>query len=67
MTDKSPKDHKSPPKEYLGIMFECCRVYSRIHRNKAGDAYVGWCPRCAKKVTIPISPLGTDCRFFKVY
>jgi len=67
MTDESPKDNALPPREYLGIMFECCRVYSHIYRNKAADAYVGWCPRCAKKVAIPISPLGTDCRFFKVY
>jgi hypothetical protein len=67
MTDKSSKDQQSPHREHLGIMFECCRVYTRIYRNKAGNAYVGWCPRCAKKVTIPISPLGTDSRFFKVY
>ena len=67
MIDNPPTDRSDSEREYLGIMFECCSVYSHIYRNKAGDAYVGWCPRCAKKVTIPISPLGTDSRFFKVY
>jgi len=57
----------SAERDYLGVIFDCCHVYSHIHKNKAGDAYVGWCPSCAKKVTIPIGPLGTDCRFFTVY
>lgn len=67
MIDTPPTDRHDPKKEYLGILFECCRVYTRIYKNKAGDAYVGWCPRCARKVTIPVSPLGTDSRFFKAY
>ncbi len=68
MMDARPShDHETDNKDYLGIIFECCRVYSRIRKNKAGDAYVGWCPRCARKIIIPIHPAGTDCRFFKVY
>jgi hypothetical protein len=67
MIDKPPTEPPGHEREHLGIMFECCRVYNHIYKNKAGDAYVGWCPRCAKKVTIPISPLGTDSRFFKAY
>ncbi len=67
MNDESQYAAPAQSREYLGIMFECCRVYSHIHKSRIGDAYVGWCPRCAKKVTIPIRPAGTDCRFFKVY
>ena len=59
--------HSGARQDYLGIMFECCRVYTHIHKNKAGTAYVGWCPRCARKVTIRIAPSGTDSRIFKAY
>ncbi len=67
MSDERSAPQPLSGREYLGVMFECCRVYSHIHKNSAGDAYVGWCPRCAKKVTIRIRPTGTDHRFFKVY
>ncbi len=66
-TDNFDRRHPDPRREYLGIIFECCSVYSHIHKNKDGDAYVGWCPHCAKKVTISVGPSGTDSRFFRVY
>lgn len=52
---------------YLGIMFNCCSVYSRIYKNKDGTAYVGRCPRCLKNVRIPVGEGGTSERFFNVY
>ncbi len=67
MNKEPSKGGAEARREYLGIMFECCSVYSHIHINKDGSAYVGWCPRCAKKVTVPIGPSGTNSRFFKVY
>lgn len=60
-----PEDQKTS-KPFLGIMFKCCNVYSHIYLNKDKDAFVGWCPKCAKKVTIKISPDGVDSRFFEV-
>jgi len=49
---------------FIGIMFKCCRIYSRIYLNAAGTAFVGWCPRCAAKATVRVSPTGSRNRFF---
>lgn len=56
MTEKTP---------FVGIMFECCNVYARIYRNKAGTHYCGHCPRCMKPIRIKIAKGGTGQRIFK--
>jgi len=50
---------------FLGIHFECCGVYARIYLNKKGSAYVGWCPKCTKKLEIKVGAEGTSTRFFR--
>ena len=57
---------KKTPRPFVGIMFKCCKVYSRIYLNKNRDAFIGWCPKCGKKVTLKISPDGVDSQFFEV-
>ncbi len=51
---------------FLGIHFVCCDVYARVYTNREQTAYVGNCPRCAKRIQLQIGSGGTDSRFFKV-
>lgn len=61
------EDEKNNRKEYLGIHFHCCNIYSRIYKNKQSTAYEGACPRCRKKVVIQIGKGGVPNRFFDAY
>ena len=49
---------------WVGIVFECCTVYSRVYRNRPGTAYIGWCPQCGRRIRISIGTDGTNARFF---
>jgi len=60
MSDEKVKN-KRP---FIGMHFKCCNVYSRIYLNRAGTAFVGWCPKCAVKAEVTVSPSGTKARFF---
>lgn len=51
-------------RKYVGVVFQCCRVYARIYVNAGGTAYTGCCPRCGKRLVVRIGPAGTDSRFF---
>ncbi len=56
------RDGRARP--WVGIHFDCCGVYNRIYRNAEGTAYRGYCPKCAKKVSLRVGDGGTDARFF---
>jgi len=51
-------------KRFLGVHFACCDVYTRIYPNHTQTAYVGNCPRCAKRIQLAIGTGGTNSRFF---
>jgi len=54
-------------RRFLGVRFACCDVYARVYVNQAETAYVGNCPRCAKRIEIGIGAGGSDSRFFTAY
>jgi hypothetical protein len=62
MSHPDPNNQGSRP--FLGVRFDCCNVYLRIYRNKEGTAYEGRCPKCLRRLSIPIGPGGSSNRFF---
>ena len=50
---------------FLGIQFECCGVYGRIYRDRAFRFYSGRCPRCLRRIEVPIGEGGSGQRFFR--
>lgn len=51
-------------KPWLGVFFECCKVYARAHKTATGTHYVGHCPRCASPVRFKIGEGGSGARFW---
>ena len=68
VTSAPPKAEPSGPvagRPFISVHFECCNVYHRVYRNREAAAYVGWCPRCGRRVVVGIGPEGVDARFFR--
>lgn len=73
--DLSSEVHRSMPKaegssaarRFVGVHFVCCDVYTRVYVNRDETAYLGNCPKCAKRVSLQIGPRGTDARFFTAW
>ena len=59
-------DAKPPRKlrPFVGILFKCCHVYSRVYLNHDGTAYAGHCPKCAARIEIKVSATGSSTRFW---
>jgi len=63
----SKKASQESAQRFLGVHFACCDVYARVYINHDQTAYVGHCPRCAKRVQMRVGAEGTAARFFTVY
>lgn len=50
---------------HRGVHFTCCNVYARIYLNVKGDAFVGWCPHCARRLELRVEPGGSTDQFFQ--
>ncbi|SMP66056.1 hypothetical protein SAMN06265222_109180 [Neorhodopirellula lusitana] len=65
-SDPAPRqpENTRAPRPFIGIQFKCCSTYGRIYRNHEANAYAGNCPRCGKRVNVPIRHGGGSARFF---
>lgn len=63
--DGKDREVRRTARPFICVHFECCDVYNRIYRRKDATAYVGWCPKCARKVTVRVGPNGINARFFR--
>jgi hypothetical protein len=56
---------KTGKRPWIGIMFECCAIYSRLYRAPGSKEYRGRCPRCLRAIHLPVGEGGTDLRQFR--
>lgn len=61
----TPPQPAGSERPWIGVQFECCGVYTRIYRNVAGNAYEGFCPKCARPVHVKVGPGGIPQRLFR--
>ena len=47
------------PRPSIGMMWKCCRVYSRVYLKHAGTHFAGHCPRCGASLRIVAVPSDT--------
>ncbi|HOF40207.1 MAG TPA: hypothetical protein PLD73_09045 [Candidatus Hydrogenedentes bacterium] len=67
MRDSAEGERKPPAKRnrpFLGVLFTCCHVYTRIYLNPAGTAFTGFCPKCGGKLTVHARKGGSKSRFW---
>lgn len=68
MPERRPPEHAdgaAAGRPYIGVLFECCRVYARIYRRPQDDHYIGRCPRCLRLLRVRVGPDGTPTRFLR--
>jgi len=65
-TMESAPQQPTGPRPSLGVHMKCCHVYVHIYLNAAGNAFAGWCPKCARPVRIPVvKEGGSSSRIFE--
>ena len=62
--DFSSKDDRSSKRKFLSIYWKCCHVFSRVYKNEGLNQYQGYCPKCNRKLIVPIGKDGSNRRIF---
>ena len=63
MTTEKSNSLKGRP--FMGVMFDCCKVYVRIYLNRAGTHYNGRCPKCLRTLRFKVGESGTSARMWR--
>jgi hypothetical protein len=63
--DDLKRNRQNRKREFIGVTFKCCKVYTRIYLKKKNTAFLGWCPKCGAPMEVLISPTGSKSRFFQ--
>ncbi len=50
---------------FLGVMFECCKVYVRVYQDRDGKHYNGRCPRCLRTLKFVVGEGGKASRMWR--
>jgi hypothetical protein len=62
MAQKLPPSQGRP---WIGVLFTCCGIYSRLYRQPAVLEYRGRCPRCLRELHVPVGEGGTTNRILR--
>ena len=60
-------DESRRNRPFLGVHFTCCGIYARIYLDSKRTRYVGYCPKCCRRIEFRVGPGGTNDRFFTAY
>lgn len=66
MASNEMDNARSKGRPFLGITFECCRVYCRVYLTADKKAFAGSCPKCGAPIRIRTAPGGSTSRFWSV-
>lgn len=62
----SREEHpKKAPRPAIYVHFVCCNAYAQIWLNKAGTAYAGHCPKCARPFHLRVAAGGSGSKFWR--
>ncbi|MCP4640417.1 MAG: hypothetical protein GY851_08295 [bacterium] len=55
---------KRRPRPYIGMLFQCCHVYTRIYLSRDGTQFAGNCPKCGTRAVVKAGTGGSKSRFW---
>lgn len=53
------------PRPYIGVLFKCCGIYTRVYRRAEQKVYQARCPRCLRAAQVRVGEKGTNARIFE--